>query len=354
MRMPASLLLVAGGLSLVLSGCSTIPADAPLPPRCVTELERNAQSAGQLGIGAETTENGSIILRNVRRTRRGRTSIVPLNVRAFQPVRYPLVRFTINGHVLLGMVDSGSSTTLIEYDAAKRCHLVPLKPLVRTTGHGLGARVNQILAIASEVQMGSAEMSNVPFGILNHARGLDAFVWLDDYRIEAVLGSDFLRAFSTITVDYRNETMTVSSAGPYQPDPRRLAAQANLSAQYGVPAMEGWIGDRGPVPLAVDTGGDFGIWIPRGLAGRWNLPELETGPALTIGEGMGGQTLFKPIGTRTVRIGDRVLADAPALMSLINLGEAEPPFALIGNDILRQFVVTFDFAAGRLYLERPD
>lgn len=344
---------VAAAAAWLAAGCATLPEGAPLTKRQMTRLQARVRTPEDLGIDWEMTRKG-LRATNSRTVPAEAAIRVPLNVQPFADASLPIIRVRINGALVLALIDSGSSISLIEYGAAMRAGVVPLGPsLIRLKSSGLGGPTEQFLGVAQTLTVEGVDIGNVPIGILNLARGMESLAWLEGYRVEAVLGSDFLRAFRMWALDLGGESLELSAKGGYQPNEDKLLASAPLAAAAGIPTVEAWLGGRGPVNLALDTGGRFGVWVPRGIGNKLKLPELEDNQPPARGYGFGGLTLYRQTGPYAIRLSRFTLGDIGLTLGLLNLGENEPGHVLLGTDVLRKYRFIVDYDAGSVFFERP-
>lgn len=116
--------------------------------------------------------------------------------------------------------------------------------------------------------------------------------------------------------------------------------------------MGGSIDGNEEVPLVIDTGGFFGMWIPRSLASSMVMRELEDTQPVGMGAGPGGQTVYRA-GIHELTVGDYTIGDVLTAISMLNYGDKDPGFGLIGNHLLRRYDVTLDVKRGFLHLETP-
>ena len=108
--------------------------------------------------------------------------------------------------------------------------------------------------------------------------------------------------------------------------------------------------DGRTLPCYVDTGGDYGLLLPRKLAGElgyWR-PGHET---VGISGGVGGASLSATYHVREAKLGHATFADFPARTQITG-PDAAGGTVLLGNICLRRLRVTFDFLHGQLWLER--
>ncbi len=339
---------------LGVCACSTLPPPGTkLSEAQVAELARRARTAKELGVETRSDTPAPRALANLRGTRPGLQATIDLNVRPFERAEVAIARVRINGTLVLAVIDTGSAITFLEYGAAIRCGVTPLRPLTTLRCAGFGGPSEQYLAVAQRLSIGDIDVCKVPLGILDSARGLDNLSWIAGYRVEMVLGSDCLSAFRWMTLNAERETLTLSTGGRFAPDPKRLVASLPLRSRNGVPAIEAAIDGRAPLPVLLDSGGQFGLWIPRALAATMNLPEFEHPAGVDMGAALGGPTVYKPAAPRTVVAGGLRLPAVSTVIGMTAMSSHEPTDALLGSLALKDFAVTLDYGAGTVYFETP-
>jgi hypothetical protein len=142
-------------------------------------------------------------------------------------------------------------------------------------------------------------------------------------RAGAVLGVNFLRPFNFIQLDWAKRQAVFSATIPFKPTPELMMADLPLGDLDGALGCRGRIDGR-DMDFIIDTAGDFELATHE----AWESPVRQ----LTLGE----------LVLRNVNV-----SSAYALQ----LGHLNVP--RIGLGILTRYRVTFDFVAGRLYIERP-
>ena len=111
------------------------------------------------------------------------------------------------------------------------------------------------------------------------------------------------------------------------------------------------IDGRNPVPCILDTGGDYGMLVPRLRAielGYWKPGKKDP---LSMSGGVGGASLATSYVIKEAKVGGAMFTRVPARTALIG-PEAAGGQVFLGNTILRRYRVTFDFKHSTLWLER--
>jgi hypothetical protein len=140
---------------------------------------------------------------------------------------------------------------------------------------------------------------------------------------EGVLGCNVLREFSYVQMDFEARLVTLTSSLAYRPNAERLIAAVPLLDKEGPYAVSGMV-DGKKMTIVLDTGGDFGIAMPK----------------MTMG----------PI--KQISLGDLVLRDVrPYTLRERNL--MPETTVRIGRQLLARYKVTFDNLHYTVYFERP-
>jgi hypothetical protein len=327
---PACLVMLLAG------GCLTLPSPDPAD---------TARAPESLGIRLET--RGAVLRAEPVNVvvRRG-PSTLPFCLRPFGEAA-PIVRLRVNGRTVLALLDTGSTATLVDSAGAARVGIPALRSgaaagdLVRLPSQGLGARFHAWLGIAPEVRAGGVIVTNLVVGILDPTTDLGGRGWMAGHRVEMLLGSDFLRLCGRAILDLPGERAILAP-----PDEAMPSGGVALDPAHVVPVCMVGVGTDRTVPAGIDSGGDFGLWVPGPLARGARLPQPGPDVAVTLSEGMGGRVVSTPVGPVDVRVGDAVLTGVPMVIGATGHGHAHLPYALLGRRALSTRTVSFDFDRG--------
>jgi hypothetical protein len=273
------------------------------------------------------------------------------------------VRATVNGRAVLARVETGSARSLLDFQGATQMRVAPVSTsrdvetgqarLTAMPSPSPAGPLEDFAAVARSMKLGDLVIYQMEFGILNDAEGFGRHWWLGSPKPDAVIGNDVLSSFTRVTLDFPRANLALHSGGRYRPDPERLIAALPLEREQGLPALKALVDTKGPVLVVVATGADVGLWIPRGMAGSLGLPGQGDLPEPRPPAGRSGAADSAPVAPTLLNISGFELADVPTEVGTIDRGEREPPFAFLGNRILRDYVLSIDYGAGKIYFELP-
>lgn len=351
--------------AVLLAGCASPSQERiPLSPGKLAEVTARSRSAEELDVTVNTDTKGGVQLGNTHNLPLGIAGLVRLDMQTDGEAVVPLVKVAINEHPALAVVNSGSTDSLIEYDQALQAQLTPLtytrldadgNPVAELLHHHAGSPgglLYQFTSIARSLTLGDVKMYNVPFGVLNDERGFKSLWWLDGHSGKVVIGHDLLSSFDHATINYEHGTLRVGS-GKYRPEAHRLVAAVPMVSRAGVPAVEATVNGQGPILIALHTAADFGLWIPYGLAHDLRLKDPAAGELHALPASTPWRDALQTLQPQVVNISGFEVPDVPAVVGLLDLGKEEPPYAVMGSRVLKNYSTTFDYKAGKVYFEQP-
>lgn len=364
-RYSSVVLLITVGAVLfgVFCACTTQQGGrSALPPQRQLRLLKTARFPSQLGIQIDEKE-GPLAFENVHAVSIGTKSSSAFTPRAQMDLAsFPLVEISLNGHHCTAALSTALPISLTDYQNALVTDIRPLAqattPQLETGEWDLVPRrtrapftqIHDFLAISRSLQMGSLIMYNVPIGVIDDTRGLAILPQVPQLSIDVVLGDDFMRTFSRITFDFPARSITMASRGIHRPEPENLVAAGLFDESFHLPVMRAMFDGKGPFPVVLDTAGDFGIVIPSHLAGNLGLLDGENGHIRFGTEAM--SVSCSALGRRTLDLSGFEIPDVNGLA--VEVSEQDLPYAMLGNDVLRQFIVTIDYGEKRVYFEASD
>ena len=342
-----------------LTGC--LPSSnirSPFPDGVRNQLAERLQPPQQAGVTLQVRPDGTTKALNSHHFSMGEEDTIPMLIRPHSR-RLPLIRCRVNGRVVYALIDTGSTRSLMDYRAALRSNLIPVShpfpaqdepadpPFLVEPVRGLGGSINSIFSIAKTLNFGDFQMNTLPIYILDDQWGLAGQGWLAGFRVEMLLGYDIVKQFGSVTFNYRRDKVTFSRHAT--PPQRNGPQSAPLFTRFGLPVVPAQFEGKA-VLAAIDTGGDFGIWIPRSVADNLKLNHSPQARGLNHGKGVGGNTLFRHAGDFPIDLGGISIPPAPVHVSMQPSQGPEAPVIFIGNRILRNYTVTLDVENGRLLL----
>jgi predicted aspartyl protease len=269
-------------------------------------------------------------------------AVVPISVEAGKPI----IEVTINGHGPFPMIFDTGAEDILTPEAAAALGL-------QINGHGTertssGGTVSTAYTQVNAVQIGNAEMTKQRF----HVIALPLYLTDRDNRppVAGFMGYEVLARFA-VRLDYSNKTITL------QPTAGFLYGGSGVHMPFSftgkTPAVRA-AADGIPGTFAIDTGSEGALTLRREFVEQHRL-ETHHPRGLRIKSGAADR-LYETIMTRLDRfdIGDSRI-ERPATRFPSNKMAGWPPFAdvdgSIGYEILRQFIITFNYPRRELWLE---
>jgi hypothetical protein len=253
----------------------------------------------------------------------------------------PLITIPVrvdDGPVLHFVLDTGGQNALLG-PTVKRLGLL-------TEGHGTaggsGAGVipTSFVTVRS-VRIGNAEMRNQPFLVLNTSllSGIDG-----------VMGFELLSRFAA-QVAYSTHTLTLRSSLGASWTEGVAAPLLFETTNIELPgAIEGI-----PGAMVIDTGNSGGTFVNSPFAERHHLwTYYHAAKPSAGGGGVGGAVDFAPVTICGLSVSSIILHDVYGTLTRATRGfEAHPEIAAnVGESVLRNFDLVFDYAHQRMYLTR--
>lgn len=252
------------------------------------------------------------------------------------------VKLQANSRPLRFIVDTGSEITTIDSRTAKMLRL------------RVGADVD-LETVAGETAMPTVQLSALRIGPYRAASVRVATYDLSQLsakmgsQVEGVLGIDVLRHFS-FQISYSHKTMVISDSEILPGMSERVALQP-VDGGYLVPTK---LNPGSEINLLLDTGSNmtvlpWTVWRP--LVEEWGPRKLLKGESSSQQEA--GHSCLIRLDSIEIE-GARI--DSPVVRLLFpavtgTFSETDAP-GLLGADILRQFVVTFNLQQRELFLRR--
>ena len=263
----------------------------------------------------------------------------------------PLIKARVNGQVMLMALDPGARDVLLDPKAVRRAS-------VRTvTGQSpiswLGSRVAASNALIGQLEIGGMRVEQVPASVLSlHKWSLSVNPQAEE--VMGVIGLSVLRLF-TPTFDYPGAALVLRRPGPFTPAtgsrivPLETWGEADLM-------VWGHIAAGRKMAMMVQTGiPECAVAAP---AGVFNEVGLKSGGMTKLvnkaGSWLGGHSWAK-VGVPTVAVGEVSSGKVDGWSGAMDDAElwrhGIRRDAMIGNDFLRPWRVTFDWDARRMVFE---
>jgi len=244
---------------------------------------------------------------------------------------------TVNGVALRLMVDTGG-VNLLTPEAASRAGLAVEGAL---EARGPGERsVNAGMARVDRLVIGGSVVLERQ---LVRVLPLPDFDQIEGTQVDGLIGYEVFKRF-TVRLDYANQTVTFAKPGALPP----LAGEVKLPLTFyaHLPAVDGEL-DGVAGQFWVDTGNRNALTLWSSFVhANGILDRYRCSGQTTIGWGVGGETRGRVARAEKLMLG-ALDAGAPVLTLPL---DSDGPTATrnvagnVGGDLLRRFIVTFDYA----------
>ncbi len=269
-----------------------------------------------------TTPSGGVVPLSVTHTHSDTIAVVKVRIDGHGPYRFAL--------------DTGASKSAVDASVARGLNLPSTHHTTTIAGAVAGQTVN--LDRVSNWSAGGVSLpaDSVAAVSLPHATGPDA--------VQGLLGSDVLRQFAVVTIDYSHAQLRLGhAASPPASGPKVALQEVNSdgATEVLVPVR---IDGRGPFGFTLDTGAGHTL-IAQGLAQRLGLPA--TGGRAIVRGVVAGSTA-PLVSVRRWSVGSVAL---PPVSALALREHAALTPGLLGSDVLSHFgSVTLDYQKDQLLL----
>lgn len=274
------------------------------------------------------------------------------------PVSFPfeyqaneiVAKAKINGKdELRFIVDTGATQSIIDKSVAKQIGIAAIADgggLSMTTGSG---SIQTDAVNLNSLSLGDLELKNVPFCVAD----LNSFGQAQ--RPAGLIGANILKRF-LVTIDYENQRITLADPSNVKVPDGAVIVNTKPSLGMSGLAVDGNLDGKQKVSLLIDTGAAFNNISESKVKG------LLWGPVYKAGmlKGLDG----KLVQTGAARFNyldiDKLRIDKPVFSIAPSATESQTPsgiitskdLAIIGNPLLSQFKITFDYRNQRLIVEQ--
>jgi hypothetical protein len=351
-------------LLLLAAGCATDPyaqletTTPALTTAEVADLQKTSRTPEELGIQMRLTPQSAAFGRVNQVSAEADVTVPLFKVPTDNPrepggsYRVPIIFGAVDGQENIRiLLDSGSNRNLLGYSLAHSLAIPTVTGVKPITAIAIGGAVDNYLAVVPKLRIGSVEFKRMLalIGPDAQALSLTRGFWGDTQIM--ILGVNALRGLSYLSIDYLHGNATLGAHEAYLTDPASTFVTAiPLRWQSELPMVDITIDKRTTYPCILDTGGDYGLLVPRGRGmelGYWQPGKGE----LNTSRGVGGSALDTRYEVREAKLGDAALMRIPSRTQLIGPEPAGGQF-LVGNVVLRRYRVTFDFKRSVVWLER--
>ena len=260
---------------------------------------------------------------------------------------------TINGQPHRLMLDSGAAGSFLTGDAARSLKL-SLKGNFPALGYG-GVAKSGVATNAKVELPGAVSLNGLTLRVIDDPTVTSALS--AKAGVDGALGYDLFTRF-VVTIDYPHKTLTLTDPDSYQlpalTPGRDVVLPLKLELQ--TPTVKAAVDGRKPASFLIDTGDAGGIHLFSQYAKSQGLMNNPANPKAQVrmGAGVGGMVMEIVTPGHSLQLGSvQVPNISVATISSKGVTDVSSRPGGIGNQVLSQFVVTFDYNHQRLILQSP-
>jgi hypothetical protein len=247
-----------------------------------------------------------------------------------------MVRAQVAGRPVEALLDSAAEATFIDPEFARAAHLAGGTAV---TGQGSGGASFEARMIKGvELRVFGITLKNQTVATADLA---DVGRRLLGRKLEVILGREIFDA-ARLRIDIAGGAVTVLS-----PDSTPRGVRIALLQERGVETLPVRIESHAPVNATFDLGNGSQVLIGANLAANMGLLTDGRPVRTEAGGGLGGEVSRQVLTLRSLEVAGTAFPDVTAAI------DAQPSAAdlNIGTSILKQFVITTDFAEHAVWLE---
>jgi len=279
---------------------------------------------------------------NVYQVSGKRTERIPM--RASRP-DVPRVEARVNKtKTVTGIIDSGAVICIISQQLATELGVKQFGDIQGTFTGLLGEPIPVHFALLDSMELGDMTVSKVPVAIMNDEKMKFFITGRKEFRIDLLIGTNFLKEFRT-ELDFRRNLATFTALTSAD---RHPSADQNLFIEAFRPGVRGTINRHGWFMFILDTGSEVTFLNEKHIE---ELPIQMLAPKVhsAMLQGLGGAQTHGPK-VENVEVGFDKWAGVFHNLPMYDSTEADRTAGIVGENYLRNFIVTLDFGKMRLDL----
>jgi hypothetical protein len=243
-----------------------------------------------------------------------------------------------------GIIDTGAVVCIVSENLAKQLALRPLGDFQGTFTGLLGEPIPVRFALLDSMELGEMVVSKVPVAIMNDEKMKFFITGKKEFHIDLLIGTNFIKEFRT-ELDFRRNQVAFTALTSAD---RRPSPDQNIFIEGFRPAVRGTINRHGWFMFILDTGSEVTFLNERHIE---DLPIQLLAPKIhsAMLQGLGGAQKHGPK-VENVELGFDKWAGIFHNLPMYDSAEADRTAGIVGENYLRNFIVTLDFGRMRLDL----
>lgn len=243
-----------------------------------------------------------------------------------------------------GIIDSGAVTSIVSQQLATQLGLKLLGDFQGTFTGLLGEPIPVHFALLDTMEIGDMTVSKVPVAIMADDKMKFFTAGKREIHIDLLIGTSFLKQFRT-ELDFRRNLVTFTALTSAD---RRPSPDQNIFIEAFRPAVRGTINRHGWYMFILDTGSEVTFLNQKHIE---DFPIQLLAPKVhsAMLQGLGGAQKHGPK-VENVELGFDKWAGVFHNLPMYDSSETDRTAGIVGENYLRNFIVTIDFGKMRLDL----
>ncbi len=243
-----------------------------------------------------------------------------------------------------GIIDSGAVTCIITEQLAAELKVKRLGNFQGTFTGLLGEPIPVHFGLLESMEIGGMTIAKVPVAIMADDKMMFFTTGRKEFRIDLLIGTNFLKEFKT-ELDFRRNLVTFTALSSAD---RRPSPDQNIFIEAFRPAVRGTINRHGWFMFILDTGSEVTFLNEKHIE---DYPIQMLAPKIhsAMLQGLGGAEKHGPK-VENVDLGFDKWAGVFHNLPMYDSAEADRTAGILGENYLRNFIVTIDFGRMRLDL----
>jgi predicted aspartyl protease len=257
-----------------------------------------------------------------------------------------IVQASVNGKGPYSfIVDTGVTPSVIDRATAEAAGVA-----IDTSSSGQASGAGSGTMTVQRAPIGELTLSGVSFRDLDAlAADLSRLSARLEHPLHGILGDNFFEG-RVITIDYAAQRMTIARHAPPLP-PGVVELPFTTANDDIIPIIHDFEVNGQKIPVSLDTGSSLSVELYPSTVERFGLTEIAEKAAGGSITGARGDAAVKKGKLEAVTIGGLVLKDVDVTFSKRSDHGTER-LGNIGNALLKNFTVTFDYTTKRVRLEK--
>lgn len=261
----------------------------------------------------------------------------------------------VNGVELHFLLDSGvEETILFSIEDKKEVKFYNVEKIM-LRGLGNQESVEGLKSTNNRLRIRGLELSDQDILIvLDEAMNFSSSLGIE---VNGILGYKFFKD-NIVEINYAKRKIFVHRPESFKPEgPGKKFSSFDMSIEKSKPYISGKVGLNGEsleTKLLVDTGNSDALWLFPNRSDKIKVPERNFYDFL--GRGFSGEVFGRKARVVSFELGDfrfeKPIVSFPDSLSLQNVKMVQDRVGSVGSEILRRFVVLFDYRNGRLFLKK--